>query len=249
MKLHYIKSSFYSLIHSPVLLVSTLAPLCGALVFLLYYAVRSLSLLYKFSFFTISLAGIFPLMIAVIVTIIEGAEATSGFGIILTAPSFKFQPHVAKLFAILVFGLFSSLFAMSVFCLGMHIEGNTALSFIDCLETGAILLLGNIPLCFLQYIISFSFGKGASLGFGIIGTVLSMVFLTGIGEKIRMFLPWGFSGEFLNCFISSKQGVGVTVNYTSLTQTVISCVIATVVLAAFLIIWANRYEGRKTCVE
>lgn len=244
MKLHYIKSSFYSFVHSPALLVSILTPLCGALFFLLYYTVRSMSAFDKFSFFTITLAGVFPLIISILITIIESSEANTHFQLMLSAPTFKFKPHAAKLITLLVSGLSSSLLAMIVFCMGMNIE-STPLSMSFCLETGAILLLGNIPLYFLQYLISFSFGKGASLGFGIVGTILSMVLLTGAGDKTRMFLPWGFSGEFINSFILSKTGGDISLYCTSLTQAVITSAVTLALLIAVLTVWSAHFEGQS----
>ena len=53
----------------------------------------------------------------------------------------------------------------------------------------------------IQYLVVFYFGKGASIGIGIIGSLISALMLTGLGDGIWQVIPWAYSMRLSSYFI------------------------------------------------
>ena len=56
--------------------------------------------------------------------------------------------------------------------------------------------------------LSFAAGKGVSICFGIAGTLLSFLFLTGLGDGKWMFFPWTWGGRFFHLSATIYGGKG-----------------------------------------
>ena len=46
--------------------------------------------------------------------------------------------------------------------------------------------------------VGFSLGKSVSMGIGIVGSLLSALLVTGLGDFIWKFLPWGWGVRFMD---------------------------------------------------
>ena len=63
-----------------------------------------------------------------------------------------------------------------------YIMGNDSIEISFYYKETLIVFSSNILLYMIQYLVVFYFGKGASIGIGIIGSLISALMLTGLGD-------------------------------------------------------------------
>ena len=192
--LRCIKSDFYKLRHTSIPWIHLLIPLAGAFMFLAYYRLSSWDTVKKISGYLEVLAIAFPLLIGIISGIvIEQEEQAGNFQTLLCSTKSKCTTYLSKLIILLLLGSFSITLAVGVFALGFHV-----LPYLFYLKAGVALIIGNIFLYILHVFISLQFGKGASAGLGVAGSLISALMLTGLGDYIWYFVPWAWSVRFCN---------------------------------------------------
>lgn len=237
----WINVECYKFFHSPILVVHLLAPLAGAGIFLAYYMISPWAEVQKVSVYLQMLAMTFPVLIGVIVTMSEESEADAGgFQSALGAPCRKWLPHMAKILVLLFFGLLSSIIAVAGFGFAFRITGNVAFPMSFYMNGAGLLFAGYLPLYLLQYLISFSFGKGAGLGLGIVGTLLSALMITGLGDKIWTFLPWSVSIRFVSIFTAVGDDPFLAVK--GVAAAGLFLLAASMILLALLRYWSVKWE-------
>ena len=114
------------------------------------------------------------------------------------------------------------------------------------IKTAVLLLISVIPLYLLHYIISFIAGKGYSLGLGIIGSLLSALFLTGLGDGIWTFLPWGIAARFSETLLVSNLINIDFLHFNGIIQSMIFILIFSSLFLITLILLSGKWEGRES---
>lgn len=234
----------YKLIRSPLIFIHLLVPLSGIAVFLAYYSGSFWNEAQKVSAYVQVLALIFPAVIGVVSSISWEQEARAGyFQMILSCPCPKYIPHLAKSCILLFFGLLSSVIAVCGFGMAFHLLGYTDFTAFFYWKASLLLFIGNIPLYFIHTLISFSLGKGPSLGAGIGGSLVSALLLTGLGSKIWPFLPWGISIRFVSLLAYGKRPPADQIQNIKTA----GCFIAgsSLILLLLTIYLSKRWEGRR----
>jgi len=241
-----LKSDVYKLCHSPLLIVHLIIPLVGIILFVWYYSFSSWNELEKLSAYIQILSVSFPILIGIITSIsAEYEQKSGGFQMMLSIAAPKYIPHIAKLILLILFGFFSSIFALVGFGIGFSKLGYTTFEFLFYIKTSFLLSISVIPLYLLHYIISFIVGKGYSLGLGIIGSLLSALLLTGLGEGIWIFLPWGINARFSETFLLSSLRNIDFLQFNGIMQSMVFILIFTFVFLVMIILLFNKWEGRQ----
>jgi len=109
-----------------------------------------------------------------------------------------------------------------------------------------ILFGSHVFLYILHLYVSLQFGKGASIGLGIVEALLVALLLTGLGDHIWPFLPYGWSGHFVSLWIIKSTGVNLALLETSMRIGIVGCLVGSVFAFILSCLWFGKWEGRRT---
>jgi ABC-2 type transport system permease protein len=150
------------------------------------------------------------------------------------------------LISVCIFGLIACVFTVLGLGIVFKIMGYKALSLLTFFKISLVLFLSNIALYVLQYIICFTFGNGISLGFGIVGTLLSPLLYLGLGEVIWKYIPCGYGIRISSYYFCKIVDVQTYANILQDFKTgiTISSIILMTSIILFLV-WSNNWQGSK----
>lgn len=245
-----IKADFYKLRHTPVLWIHLLIPFIGAVVFLAYYAISSWSVNTKISAYFETLAIVFPLLIGVICSMVVSQEEQAGnFQELIARTKWRGTAFFSKILVLILGALVSIVIALTVFGMGFQYVLQQQNFPISCYVKVAIgLLVGNLFLYIIHLYLSLKFGKGASIGLGIVGSVISAIMLTGLGDRIWKATPWAWGGSFCDFAVLKQINTSVyNMVQGEVTQGIIIMIIESFIALLLVLFWFCRFEGRKSC--
>lgn len=242
-----LKSDLYKFCHSPLLGIHLLVPLAGILLYLWSVSFSKWSEANKLSGYIQLLSCTFPVLIGIITAVLSDSEQKAGnYYMLLSVPAPKYVPHLTRLILLICFGTCSALLALVGFGLGFRMMGYHSLGLLFYVQTAILLSISVLPLYLLHDIISFLFGMGYSLGLGIIGSLLSALFSTGLGDGIWPFLPWGIAARFSDSLLIAKV---MDIDFFAVHGMIQSIVWILIFLVVFLSVFVavfSRWDGRKT---
>ena len=106
-----------------------------------------------------------------------------------------------------------------------------------------IMWCGSIPLYIWQMLLAFQFGKGVSIGAGIISGLVSALMLTNLGMYVWKYIPVSWTGRLPYAYLQTVFGeVGAIDEMKSVIP--VFCVF-TVISMVYYLLWASRWEGSK----
>lgn len=242
-----LKSDIYKFFHTPVWIWHLVIPLVGAGVFVWYDSFNTMKEMDQVSLYIETLSVVFPIVIGIIMAMVSQVEEkAAGYQLLLTVPKLKSLPHLSKLLVLLTSGLIATLIAVGGFGLGFRGLGSTLLGFMFFIKLAIILFVSMLPLYLIHYLVSFILGNGDSVGLGIVGGLLSALLLTGLGDKIWYFLPWGLASRFsMNFFIVSLSN-GQSLQSLGIKQGIMALILMLVILVVLSGIMFKRWEGGKS---
>lgn len=244
------QSEIYKILHSSLLYVHLLIPVLGMTVFLSYFSFASRSEVDNISLYIESLALVFPFLIAVVTAMSSEMEAHAGFfQRLLTVPFAKSKIHLSRLLILLIMGFLATILAVMGFAVIFIRMGNHGFSASFYAEVAVLLFIGNLPLYLLHYMLSFSFHKGVGIGIGIVGSLLSALMVTGLGDNIWFCVPWGISMR-LCCILLGSQVLGKDFFiWPGVDKSFIYITVASIVLLIVLVLWCRRWEAPQYELE
>ncbi|MPQ43522.1 lantibiotic immunity ABC transporter MutG family permease subunit [Clostridium tarantellae] len=243
----YLKIDFYKALHSKIILSHFVIPILGLVMMLSYYTLVSWSESEKILLYIQVVSMTFPLVISIVINMVYEQEEKCGrFQYFLTIPNKKYIPHVSKLFLLIILGLISTSISILGFGLIFKYMGNSSIDLWVYLKEVGIAFISNIPIYMIQYLVVFSFGKGASIALGITGSLICALMITGIGDGVWFVLPWGYSirlSSYLFQYeISNKWSLALERN---LSLAIILMLIYIIIGAISLVIFSNYWEGKR----
>lgn len=237
------KADFLKLKRTPIVYIHILIPIIGASLFLLYYSISLWDTITKLITYIRTLAIIFPLLIGIITGIIAEQEEQAGsFQNMIMILKRKYISYFSKLLILLLLSVISITIAIFVFA---FVFKNYSLVFYT--KLAGTLFLGNVFLYLLHLFISFRFGKGASIGLGIVGVLVAALMRTGLGDSIWEFIPWAWAirlGDYVMLMELNKLGLNEI--FPSVSKGILIISISIFVGLIFSISWFNRWEGRES---
>lgn len=244
------RSDTYRFTHSALMPLHLLVPVLGAGIFLLYYNTSRWDEVLKVEAYLQALALVFPFLTGIIVVMASEQELhAGGFQLLLACPGKRQTPHLSKLSVLLLFGLFACAVAVCGFGAVFTATGHSLLPMSFFWQAALLLFLGNMPLYLLEYLLSFSLGKGIGLGLGLIGSLLSALLITGLGEGIWPFLPWGAATRYCTILVESNMKGLAFLEASGVKTSLLFLVVYCVVLLFLLVFWSKKWEGRKVETE
>ena len=237
MKADWIKSK-----HTPLLLIHLLFPLIGAGAFAGYFHISGWSEITNAATFLETMAIVFPFIIGIIVGIVVQLENGAGhFQLMLGTVRSRTAVYIGKLIYLIMLAGFSTVFCILLFAMLYPVM---PLSFY--LKPLIMFLLSMIPLYLISLLVGFGLGKSVSMGIGIVGSLLSALLMTGLGDAIWKFIPWGWSIRFIDfCVLEYVDPVQFQYASHELRTGLSILVFSTVILVIGSLVWFHRWEGTR----
>ncbi|MEG2441403.1 MAG: lantibiotic immunity ABC transporter MutG family permease subunit [Acetivibrio sp.] len=240
-----LKADIYKIFHTPLWAIHIVIPVIGIVLFVWYDSFSPWKEENKLSTYIQVLSIVFPILIGIITSILAETEEKAGeFQMLLTTEKGKYIPHISKLISLILFGFASAFLALAGFGIGFMRIGYTTFSLLFYVKTAVLLVLSVIPLYVLEYMVSFLFGKGFGIGIGIVGGLLSALLLTGLGDEIWWYLPWGIAARFSEGLLRSSLSNTKFFQYKGIMESTMCIFLFSLIFMVLLILIFNKWEGR-----
>lgn len=221
-----------------------LIPVITGGVFLMYYSFSVWDENTKLIAFYQAIGAGFPVLIGIFAAgMAEQEQNAGGFQNLLTLPR-KAAAFLSKVSLLLIFSMFSMLLTAVIFGFGFcGISGSSTAGMGICVRAALIMWCSSIPLYIWQTILAFQFGKGVSIGAGILSGLVSALMLTGLGERIWKYTFVSWTGRIPYTCLKLALGGSGAIN--ELEAVIPVYCIFTVGSMIYYLLWASRWEGSR----
>ncbi|HDX9588320.1 TPA: lantibiotic immunity ABC transporter MutG family permease subunit [Bacillus pseudomycoides] len=223
-------------------------PIIGIVLFLSYYSFSKVDSISKVPVYIQALSMAFPLLISVVCSFVVEQESLAGnFTELLSTEYGKRKAFISKVCLLLICGFCSTILAVFGFAAGFHfLLGQNELPLSFYFEISFVLFGCQIFMYLFHLFLNFRFSKGASIGVGIMESLLAALMLTGMGEVIWKYIPCAWGMRLSNSFFIYKLNPDLFHALPVDTQMgVVMCICSTIIVLVMSIIWFSFYEGRK----
>ena len=111
-----------------------------------------------------------------------------------------------------------------------------------CIFAALLLWGSSVPLYLWQLILAFQFGKGVSIGAGIISGLISALMLTGLGDYVWKYVFVCWTGRVPYTYLQSVLGETSVGEWLSFIP---GCLIFTGISMVYYFWWVNHWEGNR----
>ncbi|SEU09577.1 lantibiotic immunity ABC transporter MutG family permease subunit [Paenibacillus sp. NFR01] len=232
---------------TPFLLLHLLAPLIAATVFLAYYAYSPWSATDKVQAYLQVLGCALPTLIALVCSMSAEQEALAGhFQGLLALPAQRIKVYASKLLLLLIYGLGAILLAVLLFGIGFReVLGQDGLGMAFYWSGAGILFGSSTFLYLLHSFVSLRFGRGPSIGTGIVGSLIAALLLTGLGERLWVYVPFAWGARLISIWTVHAAGTPLPLTVSQANTGITVCILATLTAAVLSCLWFRRWEGRS----
>lgn len=167
------KAEYQKCKHSILLYMHSMIPIICAAIFAGYYHISRWELATKISAYLEVLAVAFPFLIGIIVGLVVQIENQAGHYQLLlgTIPS-RMATYIGKLGFLMICAFGATFLALGTFA-ALYRDAPASLY----LKAGILLLITMLPIYLIHLFVGMSFGKGASMGLGIAGSLIAALSL------------------------------------------------------------------------
>lgn len=227
-------------------LIHVSVPVAVSILFLGYYSFAPWSEQSQISVYVEVLGVALPFLISMICAAAVELETENHFQVFLGVVQGRKRVLAAKWLVLLGLGLFALSLAVGIFAAGYYyLLGKNSLTLGLCVTLTGVLWVGSISLYMWHLFLNLRFSKTISMGIGIGETLISALFLTGLGDGRWQYVPAGFSArgssELLYFRLAMQTGNGMT---GELLKKMECCLLITVLLCVIIFLWFQFYEGR-----
>lgn len=246
--MHSLQAEFQKTKRLPVRTMHLAVPVCVAVVFSVYYMYAPWNAYEKVaSYFQILGIG-FPFLIGLFCAMVaEQEQAAGGFQEMLVV-SGRIKIFWGKLLLLMLLGLFSVCLASFLFGAGCP-EKVQDILFSDYRQAfcfyikAALLLWGSSLLLYIMHLLlALRFDRSVSLVLGIVESLISALFLTGMGDGIWMLVPASWASRMVTELLFMEYGGNFS--WWEFGMAAEICVLATACGAVCFSIWCCRWEGK-----
>lgn len=241
-----IKADIKKLKSTQMILMHLYIPILGLIIFLSYYSYTPWGSFGKVSVYLQVLCIVFPILIGIITSMAADQEyLAGGFQNILIRSKTKYLAFISKLILFLFLGTFSTILAIIGFYIGYSLIENNIFPITTYLAVVVVLMGSNVFLYILHFFLSLRSSKSVSIGVGIVETLISALFLTGMGDGLWPFAPSAWSIRFIESLLMKYQnGQSIFID-PDLHLGIIMSIIVTIISFVIMIVWFTRWEGEK----
>lgn len=244
MLLSYLKSDLLKTKRLSIRTAHLLIPVATAAVFTAYYAFSPWSEYEKAALYVQVQGMALPTLIGLFCSQLAAQEDNAGaFYSLLTAPG-KALPFLSKLIVLLLFGMGALIMASLLFALPsvLLLKWRTlAPGFY--LAAPFVLFFSSVFLYILHLFLSFSFSRAASVGLGIVESLVAALFMTGMGKFLWPYVPAAWPARMADVLLRAYSG---DLSASALLRDMLPvCAGASLAALVLFLLWASRWEGRK----
>lgn len=232
--LRCVRADYLKAKRSMLNVIYIIVPLILALAFAGYFHISSWNRTLKISAFFEMLGIIYPFLVGIIVGIIAQRESQAGhYQFILSTVSSRTHIYIGELCFLLINSLLFYTLAVGSFALMFPF---TSIS--GYVQVIGLLLLSSTPIYQIHFLCAFIFGKSASMGLGIAGSLLSAIMLTGLGDVCWQYIPWAWSVRYMDFWLLATTNKDAYLQSCSTFYVgIIINIVAILVLFAVSIMW------------
>lgn len=226
-----------------VILAHLLIPVITCVVFLTYYFFSPWNESMKvIAFYQVIGAGL-PVLVGIFTASVMEQEQNAGdFQNLLSSPN-KRIAFLSKLLMLLLLCLGSILLTAMIFGIGFTRISESDIGRMKIHIFATLLLWGSsVPLYLWQMILAFQFGKGVSIGVGILSGLTSTLMLTGLGDYVWKYIFVCWTGRVPYIYLQSVLGEPDAGEWLSFLP---GCFIFTGISMIYYFWWINHWEGSK----
>lgn len=254
----YIKADFIKTKRLSIRIAHIAIPMGTAAVFLAYYAYAAWDEYTKVATYYQVLGGGFPTLIGLFCAMLAEQELSAGTFQNMLIVSKRPTAFFSKLIVLILFGMGAVMLASVMFGTGyFFFLGQQYIQHSFYIEAAFVMMGSNLFLYILHMFLALRFNKGVTIGLGLVESLLSALFLTGLGDGIWIFVPAAWAGRFITMFLLQKISSYDIISPDSTVRTVriaeqflmdwktaiTICVITTAGGIAAFGIWACRWDG------
>lgn len=240
-----IKSEFYKTKHTWLPWIHIIIPAVYA--FLFFLAAKTTGLknstdrdIMQNYFVILSVA--FPIVIGAITSKVADMEREAGnFQVILSSTESRKSAYFGKLLSLFTGEIFSLTIAVYMFRFlfgyGTFAEWTVGLF---------LVFAGSIAVYAVHLFVSIKFNGSASIGLGFVETMLAMLCMTGLGDRIWYFIPGAWSARLTATYVIGSKLMDKILFYNEMTKCCIIAVPMTIAILAASVIWFEKWDGRSS---
>lgn len=262
--INYIRADFIKMKHLSILVAHIAIPIGTATAFLMYYAYANWDEYSKVATYYQVLGMGFPTLIGLFCAMLAEQELSAGnFQNILSALKRPIA-FFSKLLVLILFGMGAVLLASVMFGMGyFFLLGQQYIRYSLYIEAAFMMMGSNIFLYILHMFLALRFNKGVTIGLGVVESLLSALFLTGLGDGIWIFVPAAWANRFITIFLLQRISTYDIINagsaqpkisYVDLQKlhssivtdwkaAIVICAVITVGGISAFGVWACRWDG------
>lgn len=247
------KADFMKMKRTPFYWIHIVMPIIGVTTFLVYYSFTSLNTVTKVNLYLDALVITFPVLIGIICSMVVQQEAVAGkFKEMIGTRYGKSKCLLGKILILLCTGFLSFTLAVGAFYIGFqYLLKQNSLQFSFYANIILIIFWCQIFIYLFHLWLSINFGSGASVGIGIFESLVSALFITGLGDGIWQWIPCGWGIKICNNFFIKETNsadifnkiADINVWSSNSMIGIRNSVIFTIFFGVFLLIWFEFYES------
>lgn len=234
--------------HSPLKWMHLVIPVICIAVFLSYFSYSKLSSISAVCMYLQTIASVFPLIIGVVCSMcIEQEESAGKFKELLSGSNPKVITIFSKYVIMVLLGLGALTIAVMGFDCGFYSFLHKNSFKVTFYITAVLILLGSSLFEYIFHIfLSMRIGNNASIGIGILETLISVIFMTSLGEKIWIGVPCAWGTRFINMWTLSAAKVSFTSKAVKQLHSGMEiCIFVTAISILLASAWFNYWEGKR----
>lgn len=224
-------------------------PILGCVLFLLYYSFSTWSTESEIMAYGEAMGAALPFLISLLSALSVELEERNHFQTFLGIAEKKKSALLGKYFALLFFTFVSFFLAVGIFGTGFtFLLGKEGMTPGLCMKLIFALWLPSVALYAIHLFLNLTFQKSVSIAVGAGESLISALFLTGLGEGLWMFIPASWSSRWA----MYVTGIELNDNYKEMINRTLNlkgnagiCLLITGLLCVIILLWFRFYEGRQ----
>lgn len=211
-------------------------PIFCSTLFLCYYRLSGWSEEAQISGYMELIGIALPFVVSIVCAGSVALEAGNRFQILLGSPGYKVKGFWVKWMVLAGMGYLAIFFAVFLFAAGYGWGlGKEGLTVREYLQLSNVLFAGSVLLYWEHLFWNLRFSKTVSLCVGVVESLLSALFLTGLGAGRWQYFPCTWSG----------RGILLWFNGGEMTKIAAFVPLLPLVMCVIIGVWFNTYEGRQ----
>lgn len=242
--MNILRSEFYKFKHTWIPWAHLILPVLYAL---LFYGTAKITGLKNFDDmdiiqnYLLLLGAVLPIICGAVTSKVVDMEAGAGrFQVLLSTTKSRSKAYSGKLLVLLVIFFFSTSFAIAIFAI-LFGHQSTAAWLIELF----LIFVGCLSIYMIHLWVSIMIGGGASIGLGFVETLIALLSMTNLGDKIWYFLPCTWPSRLSAIYVVGSKLTDCSYLLKELTMWM--CVALPITLVIFIssLLWFNRWDGKS----